>query len=68
MIWLAHFVSVFARKKSFGKPCTERSIRTSGVGCTLFVRDPEQPTKRLTLAAAMTIAAANFFGNSFICG
>jgi len=57
IIWPAHFVSASDRKKPFGRPSAERSIRTSGVASgSIFVCPLEQPYSRPTTAT--TVAAA----------
>jgi hypothetical protein len=68
MIWLAHFVSASGRKKSFGKPCCDKSMRTAGIGSVGFFWDPEQETKMPPTVDAMTAMTVNFLSNSFIDG
>jgi hypothetical protein len=66
MIWLAHFVSASAWKKSFGKPCWYKSMRTAGIGSVRLLRDAEEATRNVAAAYAITPKVGSLIGNPII--
>src|SRR4029434_7852201 len=66
MMWLAHFVSASGEKKSFGKPCWDKSMRTAGIGSVGFLRDAEQATRNAAAIYPITPRVGSFIGNVII--